>query len=100
MTLPQNSKLAANSLYRTVDNIWYIAGDNSTDFNFYTKRAILSAIYTSTIFYWIFRDKDLDQTEKFLKNQLNKLSKIPKIKEKIKVSKEIFENFSFLRKSN
>tara|TARA_Y100000994_G_scaffold207401_1_gene179915 strand:- start:411 stop:1040 length:630 start_codon:yes stop_codon:yes gene_type:complete len=100
LTLPQNSKLAANSLYKTVDNIWYIAGDNSTDFNFYTKRAILSVIYTSTIFYWIFRDKDLDQTEKFLKNQLSKLSKVPKIKEKIKLSKEIFEKFSFLRKAN
>ncbi len=100
LTLPQNSKLATNSLYKTVDNIWYIAGDNSTDFNFYTKRAILSVIYTSTIFYWIFRDKDLDQTEKFLKNQLSKLSKVPKIKEKIKLSKEIFEKFSFLRKAN
>tara|TARA_Y100000996_G_scaffold260585_1_gene205125 strand:+ start:137 stop:766 length:630 start_codon:yes stop_codon:yes gene_type:complete len=100
LTLPKNSKLAANSLYKTVDNIWYIAGDNSTDFNFYTKRAILSVIYTSTIFYWIFRDKDLDQTEKFLKNQLSKLSKVPKIKEKIKLSKEIFEKFSFLRKAN
>lgn len=31
-----------------VDDIWYWAGDRSTDFNWYTKRALLAGIYTST----------------------------------------------------
>ena len=33
------------NLYKTVDNMWYLAGDNSTDFNFYTKRLTLALIY-------------------------------------------------------
>ena len=28
------------------DAIWYAAGDTSTDFNFYTKRAILAGVYS------------------------------------------------------
>ena len=44
LLLPQNSIIATTSLYQTVDNIWYIAGDNSTDFNFYTKRCFICAV--------------------------------------------------------
>jgi len=29
------------SVYRTVDAIWYALGDRSTDYNFYTKRGLL-----------------------------------------------------------
>ena len=32
-------------LYESVDLMWYIAGDRSIDFNFYSKRMILSGIY-------------------------------------------------------
>ena len=39
---PQHAKLAAKMLYDTVDAMWRAAGDTSTDYNFYTKRATLS----------------------------------------------------------
>ncbi len=39
LSLPFNAPLALRLLYRTVDALWYAAGDTSTDFNFYTKRA-------------------------------------------------------------
>ena len=51
LLIPGNYRLLSRLLYNSVNNIWYVAQDNSTDFNFYTKRAILSVIYTSTIFY-------------------------------------------------
>ena len=50
---PQNAVRAANTLWRTVDRIWRASGDTSTDFNFYTKRAILSAVYSATLIYWL-----------------------------------------------
>lgn len=50
---PQNARLAARTLWRTVDSIWRAAGDTSTDYNFYTKRAILSAVYSATLLYWL-----------------------------------------------
>jgi ubiquinone biosynthesis protein COQ9 len=53
LALPQNAPIAAKCLYRTVDAIWYAAGDMSTDFNFYTKRALLAGVYSATVLYWV-----------------------------------------------
>ena len=50
--LPQNALDGATCVYRTVDNIWRAVGDTSADFNFYTKRALLAGVYTSTMLYW------------------------------------------------
>jgi ubiquinone biosynthesis protein COQ9 len=49
----RSTPLALQLLYRTVDAIWYAAGDTSTDFNFYTKRATLAGVYSSTLLYWL-----------------------------------------------
>lgn len=51
--LPANSAPALRALYNTVDAMWRLAGDTSTDFNFYTKRALLSKVYTATLLYWL-----------------------------------------------
>ena len=53
MALPQNGAAAAACTCRTVDAIWYAAGDTSTDFSFYTKRALLSGVYVATVLYWL-----------------------------------------------
>ena len=52
LSQPQNAGRAAKTLWRTVDSIWRAAGDTSTDYNFYTKRAILSVVYAATLLYW------------------------------------------------
>ena len=44
LAMPHNAALALRVLYRTVDAMWYGAGDNATDFNFYTKRALLAGV--------------------------------------------------------
>ena len=36
LILPQHLKISSVFLYNTVDQIWFIAQDKSTDFNFYT----------------------------------------------------------------
>ena len=53
LALPVHAPLAARLLYRTVDAIWYAMGDRSTDYNFYTKRALLAGVYSTTLLYWI-----------------------------------------------
>jgi ubiquinone biosynthesis protein COQ9 len=53
LALPQNARLAAACTARTVDAIWHAAGDRSTDFSWYTKRAILGAVYGVTLLYWL-----------------------------------------------
>jgi ubiquinone biosynthesis protein COQ9 len=53
LTMPGRMRLAAACTARTVDAIWHAAGDRSEDFSWYTKRAILAAIYGATILYWL-----------------------------------------------
>ncbi len=86
LLLPQNSKTMKKNLYNTIDNIWYLAGDNSTDFSYYTKRLILAAIYTNALF--IFFNKDIENAAENIDNNLKKISKIPKFKERFSFIKE------------
>src|SRR5258708_15216741 len=51
LSLPFNAGLALKLLFKTVDAMWHAAGDTSTDFNFYTKRATLAGVYSSTLPY-------------------------------------------------
>jgi len=82
MSLPQNSKPSLKMLYNTCDRIWRVSGDQSTDFSFYTKRLILSGVYSSTLMYWIQDDTgDLKNTEDFLNRRLEDVSKIGKAKQ-------------------
>ena len=58
LALPQNGPLALKCLYRTVDAMWYAAGDTSTYYNFYTKRMLLSGVYSSTQLFWLNDDSE------------------------------------------
>ena len=98
LMLPQHTKIAASSLYNSVNKIWYLAGDHSTNFNYYTKRAILASVYSSTVFYWMNENKTLEQTKDFLNDHLKKVSKIPKIKERVDSIVNMFPQiFSFAK---
>jgi len=95
---PKHLNISSRALYNTVDDIWFFAGDESTDFNFYSKRAILSTIYSSVILHWI-NNEDIHLTEKFLDKQLFRVSKIPILKNKIKnISSELPNRLKIFRK--
>ncbi|MDE8653149.1 COQ9 family protein [Novosphingobium album (ex Liu et al. 2023)] len=49
MALPRNAARAARLGWRSADRMWRLAGDTATDYNHYTKRAILAAIYAATL---------------------------------------------------
>lgn len=51
--LPQNLPLGARIGWRSADLMWRLAGDSSTDFNHYTKRLTLGAVYGSTLLMWL-----------------------------------------------
>ena len=79
LALPQNVPLALRISWRTADLMWRIAGDTSTDFNHYTKRMTLGAVYGSTLLAWLddqsegwadtfaFLDRRIDDVMKFEK---------------------------------
>ena len=81
MAIPKNSKQSLKILYRTCHRIWKIAGDTSTDFSFYTKRASLAAVYSSTLLFWLNDNSSTqDETEAFLDRRLKDISKISNLK--------------------
>ncbi len=53
LALSGNAVLAAKSLARTADAICHAAGDSSTDFNYYTKRAMIAGIEAASMLYWL-----------------------------------------------
>ena len=76
---PRHAALASKMLYRTVDTIWRTVGDMSTDYNFYTKRATLAAVYSATMLAFLADNtEDLAKTEAFLDRRLTDISRIPK----------------------
>jgi ubiquinone biosynthesis protein COQ9 len=53
LALPNHAALGTKLAWRTVDAIWYAAGDTATDYNYYTKRSLLLGVYSSTLLYWL-----------------------------------------------
>lgn len=53
LAMPQNAQLGLACLYRTVDAMWFAAGDRATDYNFYSKRLLLAGVYSSTLLFWL-----------------------------------------------
>jgi len=53
LAMPQNVPLALRTGWRSVDLMWRLAGDTATDYNHYSKRLILSGVYTATLLAWL-----------------------------------------------
>jgi ubiquinone biosynthesis protein COQ9 len=51
--LPANALAAGTNLWRTVDLIWAVAGDRAGDASYYTRRALLAAVWLATFLYWL-----------------------------------------------
>jgi ubiquinone biosynthesis protein COQ9 len=78
---PQNAMLAARLAWRAADRMWRIAGDVATDFNHYSKRGILAALYTATMLVFLDDDSDaLAQTRGFLARRIDEVMRFEKFK--------------------
>ena len=60
--LPRNARLAATCTARTGDAVWHAAGDESADFSWYTKRLMLTVVYSATLLFWL-RDTSEDDAD-------------------------------------
>lgn len=69
---------------RTVDSIWRAAGDRSADFSWYTKRAMLSAVYGPTLLYWASGRHDRSDTERFLDRGLAGVGRVGRLVGKVR----------------
>ena len=85
LSTPFHAGLALKLLYKTVDAMWYAAGDTSSDFSFYTKRATLAGVYSATLLYWLNdRSAGSEATWSFLDRRIDEVMAFEKFKAKLK----------------
>lgn len=83
------------------DRVWRLLEDKSVDFNYYTKRLILSQILINSILYWR-GSNDLNKTQVFIEKQIFLLGKFGYYKSNFKkfiskiAPKNFFTKFDFL----
>jgi len=81
---PQHAALSARLLWQAADAMWRAAGDTATDYNHYTKRAILSAIYSATLLHWSQDDSaDFAATRAFIDRRIDGVMRFEKAKARL-----------------
>lgn len=81
LAMPQNVPAAARLSWRSADVMWRLAGDTATDYNHYSKRAILSAVYGSTLLAWLGDESEgAAETAAFLDRRIDEVMKFEKWK--------------------
>lgn len=83
--LPPHALEGARLIWGTADAIWTALGDTSRDFNWYTKRATLSGVYSSTVLYWL-GDESLENeaTWDFLDRRIEDVMRFEKVKAQVR----------------
>jgi len=81
MAQPQNAQRALKLGWRSADIMWRLAGDTATDYNHYTKRAILAGIYSATLAVFVNDDSEgKAETYAFLDRRIDGVMKFEKAK--------------------
>lgn len=92
---PQNAMSGARLAWRAADRMWRIAGDTATDFNHYSKRGILSALYTSTMLVFLDDEsEELTGTRGFLDRRIDDVMRFEKFKAQWRGGRERWPSLS------
>ena len=95
MAMPQNLAKAAKMGWRSADRMWRLAGDTSSDFNHYTKRMTLSAVYASTISVFVNDvSENFSDSRAFLDRRIDNVMQFEKVKFQAKQRKEYVPSLS------
>jgi len=82
--LPQNAGDGTRALWHTADAIWESLGDTSRDYNWYTKRMTLSAVYSACVLFWL--GDEQGETEDFIARRIANVMSFEKTKAKVRNS--------------
>ena len=91
-----NSNKVLTYIYSVSDIMWKYANDRSVDFNYYTKRLILSSVYLKILILSFYKD---NLTQKDLNEEISKSMEHVKLISQFKMKLDFFKNlkefFSF-----
>ena len=80
MAQPKNAYDALNQVMKTSNKIWEIAGDTSKGGTFYSKRLILSGVYSTTLAHWLTKETlSIGESEYFLDRRLDDVKNFGKL---------------------
>lgn len=83
--LPHHAADGAKAIWGTCDLIWNALGDTSEDVNWYTKRATLAGVYSSTVLFWLGdTSPDHQATWDFLDRRIDNVMQIEKLKAQVR----------------
>ena len=86
-SLPNHAADGAKLVWETADNIWTALDDTSRDGNWYSKRATLSAVYSSTVLFWLGDTSEGHaETWAFLDRRIENVMQIEKVKAQVNSS--------------
>jgi len=89
---PAHMSEGASALYRTADCLWQAAGDQALDYNRYTKRLILSGVYSATLMVWLSdTSEEHSKTWTFLDNRIEGVMRFEKTKAQVT---NLFKNWT------
>jgi ubiquinone biosynthesis protein COQ9 len=90
-----NSNKVLNYIYSVADIIWKISSDRSVDFNYYTKRLILSSVYLKILILIFYRDNLTEkEIELEIQKSLEHIKLVSQFKIKFNFLKNVKEFFS------
>lgn len=84
-----NSGKVLTYIYSVADLMWKYANDRSVDFNYYTKRLILSSVYLRILILIFYKEK---LTQKDLEKEIKKSLEHVKLLSQFKVKLDFFKN--------
>ena len=81
MAMPQNAGQALKLGWSSADAMWRLAGDTATDYNHYTKRLTLGALYASTLAVFAQDESEgFADTKAFLERRIENVMQFEKVK--------------------
>lgn len=87
LAMPHHAVLALRLLAQTSDAMWRAAGDSASDINWYSKRAILAAVYAATEVAWFGDDTaEASAAAKFLDARLGEVMQYEKLKARLRAA--------------
>jgi ubiquinone biosynthesis protein COQ9 len=85
--LPTHAADGARAIWRTADTIWTALGDESHDFSWYSKRATLSAVYSSALLYWLGDESPgASATREFVARRIDNVMQVEGVKAKLRAN--------------
>lgn len=95
--MPQNLRRSLKSGWNSADLMWRLAGDTATDYNHYTKRAILCGIYSATLAVFVDdRSEGKEETRAFIDRRIENVMQFEKTKAQLLRKGDGFDVARFL----